>query len=328
MTKEDILHVEAQIGYVFDNKMLLQQAFIRKSYSQEHRDSEDNEVLEFIGDKALDLSVMKTLTEFFGGFTDGDEFYSEHPEGKLTELKRKLVESKMLAHRIDLFGFQNYLIMGKGDIKNNVQEDAHVKEDLFEAIIGAVTLDCGWNIEIIQQVVGMMLDPDYYLENGFDDENNYVALVQQWHQKEYDCLPIYEFKETKDGYRCRIKLDGFKTFTATGYSKSEARMTTAELVYDFLEDNNLLFSMSDEIGEPLLEKAVSQLHELAQKGYFSMPEYYFEERYDRMGNPIWMCECVIEEYETSFVNTMGSKKEAKRASAYEMLLHVLEMDEE
>lgn len=42
---------------------LLQQAFIRRSYSKE-KGGQDNEILEFIGDKALDLAVIKKLTEY------------------------------------------------------------------------------------------------------------------------------------------------------------------------------------------------------------------------------------------------------------------------
>ena len=72
MTKKELREIEKQIGYIFQNKMLLQQAFIRKSYSQEHPESEDNEVLEFIGDKALDIAVMKTLIEYYGEFTEGE----------------------------------------------------------------------------------------------------------------------------------------------------------------------------------------------------------------------------------------------------------------
>ena len=52
--------VQGQIGYDFENLDLLQQAFTRRSYTAENG-GENNEVLEFIGDKALDFMVVKLL---------------------------------------------------------------------------------------------------------------------------------------------------------------------------------------------------------------------------------------------------------------------------
>ena len=48
----------------------------------------------------------------------------------------------MLAQRIDKLDLAQFLILGKGDQKKHVQEEASVKEDLFEAILGTVALDC------------------------------------------------------------------------------------------------------------------------------------------------------------------------------------------
>ena len=60
----DFSKIEQTIGYTFENKDLLQQAFVRKSYSEEHG-GQNNEVLEFIGDKALDFSVVLIMMEKF-----------------------------------------------------------------------------------------------------------------------------------------------------------------------------------------------------------------------------------------------------------------------
>lgn len=100
--------VERQIGYKFVNRDLLVQAFVRKSYSMENG-GENNEVLEFIGDKALDLAVVKTLTDKYGHMIsdepdyedEDDEFYCEYSEGKLTHLKSLLVRKEYLSARID-----------------------------------------------------------------------------------------------------------------------------------------------------------------------------------------------------------------------------------
>ena len=55
--------IENAIGYHFSNKDLLKQAFTRKSYTVEMDQGENNEVLEFLGDKVLDLIVTKKLIE-------------------------------------------------------------------------------------------------------------------------------------------------------------------------------------------------------------------------------------------------------------------------
>lgn len=53
-----------------------------------------------------------------------------------------------------------------------------VKEDSFEAIVGAVTLDFNWDMEELQMVVRIMLAPGSYLRD--DAEDNYVELIQEW----------------------------------------------------------------------------------------------------------------------------------------------------
>ena len=180
--------VERQIEYTFENTNLLFQAFTRRSYSQENG-GENNEVLEFIGDRVLDFYVTKILMDRYGYITDDtdeEEFAVElyDDEGSLTEIKKKLVNKKMLAHRIDILGFKDFLFMGKGDIQQHKEDEPSVKEDLFEAILGAIAIDSGWDEEALENSVQVMLKIDHYLENGFSDDEDYIALIQKWNQKE------------------------------------------------------------------------------------------------------------------------------------------------
>lgn len=62
--------VQGQIGYDFKNLDLLQQAFTRRSYTAENG-GENNEVLEFIGDKALDFVIVKLLIKKYGHLAMG-----------------------------------------------------------------------------------------------------------------------------------------------------------------------------------------------------------------------------------------------------------------
>ena len=330
----DYNKIENLIGYTFKNKMLLRQAFMRRSYAVEHNCS-DNEVLEFIGDKALDLAVVKYLAEHNGDIVRGrgDYFYSDYSEATLTEMKRQLVERRTLAKRIDSLAFSDYLIMGRGDIKNRVNEKESVKEDLFEAILGAVSLDCNWDIKEIQSVMEIMLIPESVLN---DDEPNYVQIVQDWCQAKYGTNPTYFYEdppatinmitgEVKPiAYKCRLFVGQLSFTSEYCSSKAAARRDAAKKAYEDLDKNDLLFTIRDEIKNPNRAEAISQLEILARRGYFSIPTYEFSQEYDDDGNPIWTAECHISEYDDYFWAEDSSKKEAKKSAAFEMLKYVLE----
>lgn len=355
-TNDHIENIQRKIGYDFKNTDLMFQAFIRKSYSEENG-GENNEVLEFIGDKVLDLIVVKLLAEKYGeikktqlgSLKDLELFVSELDEGELTEKKRKLVEKKNLAERMLDLGLSKYLIMSKGDLENDLQYSKSVMEDLFEAIIGAIALDSNWNLKEIQNVVECMLD----LENFSDDDENYVNKLQEWSLKRYGVLPDvklgkldryespdqllhlsneikarwqhYEIRQTADVKKCVIILEEIDyKFIGYGYSNSEARRAASKVAYEFLEKNGLELSIRDEIDEPNVDDAISQLEILSRRGYFSIPTYKFKQTYDKDGNPIWNCVCKINEIEKSFSKKSSSKKDAKKNSAYKMLKYVLE----
>ncbi len=365
MEKRDIEEVEQEIGYEFANKRLLEQAFTRKSYTDERRGGCNSEILEFYGDRVLDLIVVKELAEYFG-HEDEDGFSCSYDEGECTVIKKRLVNSKSLSSRIDDLGFAKHLIMSKGDVQSNAQEQTHVKEDLFEAIIGAVAVDCNWDLGVLQDTVELMLHLDQYFENDMEEYEDYVSLIQQWSQKKTGALPSYvirtaeeenEFRKWHGGgslltikasdfgkpvrsntidsgnrdedsdFVCHLYLEG-KDFVGYGYSKSEARMDAAGTAYAYLDEHGLLITMADEIGDPAPDKAVSQLQELAQKGYFALPEYTYEEAHDGDGNPVWTCACRIEGYKYYYTSRSSSKKESKRGAAYAMLKGILSHDNE
>ncbi len=330
MSNEFLEEVQARLEYDFDDQQLLKQAFIRKSYSQEHQGVYNNEVLEFYGDKALEFVVMKKLSGFYGRITQNGKYASEKTEGQLTEIKKKLVGRKMLAHRIDVLDFSDYLIMGKGDEAQDASKVESVKEDLFEAIVGAVAIDCEWDTDIIEDVVDRMLDIEHYLENGFSDESNYVDLIQTWCQKKFGCLPEYFFDENDEGYECILNLAAEFTFQGIGYSKRDARMSAAEHAYEYLDEENELILPIDEVGEPEIDRAINQLQELFQKGYIADVCYDFEETHDDDGNPVWRCECHtrVDGEDKCWYGYHSSKKQGKKSVAYSMLCDIFGLENE
>lgn len=363
MDQKDLEFIQNQIGYEFNNEDLLQQAFIRRSYSKENG-GENNEVLEFIGDKALDLVVVKILTEKYGYMLsecddynyeeDFDEFASEKSESQLTEIKSKLVQKNTLAERIDILELSEFLIMGIGDIKKNVCKENSVKEDLFEAILGAVAIDSNWDMKALQSTVEIMLDPDSIISN---DPDNYVPFINNWFFKEFKEHPNFMYDNSsyydenpvlmcsnvirakpkrytitpstiniqnyyETHFKCWLDLYN-KKFIGYGTSKSLARKNLCELLYSYLEENDLLHSIRDEIDNPTKENAINQLETLARRNYFSIPTYDFEQTYDENGNPIWKSTCHIAEESKSFSAKSSSKKNAKKSAAFKMLRYIL-----
>lgn len=353
--------VQQQIGYTFSNPNLIRQAFVRKSFSSEHG-GEDNEVLEFIGDKVLDFVVVKYLAEKYGNdlhahdeiplsfriSEDFLEYQCDYSEGELTKIKQRLVERKTLAKRIDELGLAQFLIMGEGDKKRRVENEDSVKEDLFEAIIGAVALDCNWNLNILQEVVLLMLCPEMFLND--DEETDYVGLIYEWDEKKNGVIPQFwytsnsvsgwqttqpanpgflDFKNNAEiRYFCKVQLlSDLSPFEGCGSSKHDARKDACKKAYEYLEENDMLYDIHDEIANPCWEDSISQLETLSRRGYFEIPKYIYKESHDKNGNPIWHVECHIEDYDDFFWAEGSSKKNAKKDAAYSMLCFVLDLEE-
>lgn len=323
MNNDRLDEIQDLLEYWFDDDRLLRQAFTRKSYSQEHNGAHHNEVLEFYGDKALEFVVMKKLSEFYGKETQNGKYDSEKDEGQLTEIKKKLVCKKTLARQIDRLGLADDILMGKGD---TMQES--FKEDLFEAIVGAVAIDCGWDTKQLEDLIDFMFDIESFLENGLKDGPSYVDSIQTWCQKRYGWIPDYEFGETEEGFECTLMLsDDYADFDGFGYSKREARLEAAQKAYEYLEETNDLLLPIDEVGEPDFDRAINQLQELFQKGYIDEPYYEFHEKYDNNGNPIWLCECHIPNIDRYRWIEDSSKKHGKKCVAYGILCDILEWED-
>lgn len=347
MTDKDLKIIQKKIGYNFRNPDLLHQAFIRKSYALENG-IEDNEVMEFIGDKALDAVIVKILIEKYGNVHDSKGFNSfscTYSEGALTDIKSRLVQKSTLAHRIDDLGFTKYLIMNVGDKKNKVNNQKSVKEDLFEAIIGAAAIDCNWDINTLQSLITNMLDPDAYLSS--DDKENYFEHICEWHLKKHNEYPritisanekaiktntssvfcyipqkdTYDAKDTV--YCCTLKLGGIRNkFTAYDRSKSAARKNACKIAYNYLKERNMLISIKDEIRKPNKADAINQLEILSRRGYFALPTYSYIQGKNESNNSVWECSCNLADYPV-FKSSATSKKDAKKDTAYQMLMHIL-----
>lgn len=258
--------VQSKIDYFFNNIDLLLQAFTRSSYSAQFG-GENNEVLEFIGDKVLDMYVTKIIADNFGFMKSQSDYYDEeedndeycivahHNEGDFTELRKTIVNNKTLAKRIDKLGFAKYLYLGDSDLDNNVVNQEKVKADLFEAILGAIAIDCDWNPEALQKSVDVMLNIDDFLDDVDTEEerpakfqeDNAINTLKEMAEHGRCSIPEYaqpdEMYEMKDGrmmWKCTCYVRSWRIEkTAYATSKKLAKKYAAYLVlcdYFNLED--------------------------------------------------------------------------------------------
>lgn len=324
----DLSAIEKIINYTFTNKHLLLQAFVRSSFAKEHPEWESNEVLEFIGDSILGAFTAKKLALHFGQFYKGF-FSSELNESALSDEKIHIVQGKTLAAATERVGLEKHLIMSEGDRKQNVQEESSVKEDLFEALIGAITLDCNWNMQTVGAVIERLLNPEALLaEDGEECE----ARLNDWHRKAWgkgtEIFSRIE-KEHPLPYFCSITLaipTADRHHTAFASSEQTAKRIAVKQAWKAaLAFEKRKTAALEAITNPNPARAVNQLQELWQKGIISEPRYEFSENgsLSENGNPRWECACIIEGLIENHGFIADSKQEAKRFAAMETLLNIL-----
>lgn len=107
---------------------------------------------------------------------------------------------------------------------------------------------------------------------------------------------VYGKAEQDTHFACEVQIPGTDHhFVGYGRSKNLARMDASRLAYEYLQENNMLFSIRDEIDNPNYSDSIGQLEILARRGYFSIPRCDFKESHDEDGNSIWDCKCSIKE---------------------------------
>jgi len=135
---KDFSKLEKRLNIFFNNKDILIQAFTHRSYLNENPSFylEHNERLEFLGDAVLELIVT-------------DNLYKDYPkksEGELTNWRAALVNARQLASIAQDLGFNEFLLLSKGEEKELGKARQYILANTFEALIGAIYLDQGYQI--------------------------------------------------------------------------------------------------------------------------------------------------------------------------------------
>ena len=129
--KIDYSKLEKKIDYKFKNRNLLVQSLTHKSFNKMN----NNEKIEFLGDRVLGLVIAKKLLEI----------YPEEKEGILDKKYASLVNKKTCLEIAKSINLQNYILIFNPKNRSLMIEDK-VISDSCEALIGAIYLDRGFNI--------------------------------------------------------------------------------------------------------------------------------------------------------------------------------------
>ncbi len=134
--EKDFSQFEKKVGINFHNKKLLKEAFTHRSYINENRKCGwfHNERLEFLGDAVLELVATDYL--FYK--------YPESAEGELTSYRAALVNTQSISEGASLWGMNEYLLLSKGEAKDVGKARHFILANTFEAVIGAIYLDQGY----------------------------------------------------------------------------------------------------------------------------------------------------------------------------------------
>lgn len=130
---ENINKFEDIIDYKFSNKEYILEALTHSSYSNENKNFEFNERLEFLGDSVLSIVVSDYLFKNEASL----------PEGELTKLRANIVCEESLSEVAVNIKLGEHMLLGKGEEATGGRDRISILADAFEAVIAAIYLDGG-----------------------------------------------------------------------------------------------------------------------------------------------------------------------------------------
>lgn len=309
--KSDVLDVAQALGYAtkledIHNPYLFLQALTQRSYTNEHRDAENNEILAFYGDRVLEWYVTRMLlNRFFGEGKETPWFLSDFDEDEYTNLKSKLVCRSNLAKIARYYDLGDYLRVGRGSKKSETNSD-NVLGELVEALIGACALDSSYDYK------NKMNDPRFILKGmGVTSLMSgcllpYPTSLHQNHSYENPCLSNL------------MPIDNNRIDDVIG------RMLDSERFLDEVENKEYICKDSI-IKEQDFENPKGALNKLYTKGIIGEPVYEtVHQSLDDDNRQLWKCSCTVKGFETQECTGYFYKKSnAESDAAKKVLMEIL-----
>jgi ribonuclease-3 len=214
---------EKKIGVHFADGSLLETAFTHRSYLNENRANgrEHNERLEFLGDAVLELVVTEFLYKK----------YPDKPEGELTAYRAALVNTMSIADAATKLGMNNYLLLSRGEAKDTGRARQIILANTFEALIGAIYLDQGYDAARTFIDTQLFHKTDAVVEQRLwqDAKSRFQELAQE----RVSVTPTYELVSQTGPDHDKLfvvaaHLGREKIAVGEGKSKQEAEQAAAE----------------------------------------------------------------------------------------------------
>ena len=213
----------SKISYCFKNKNLLEQAFTHRSYLNEHKGKkiQSNERLEFLGDAVLELIVSIYLFKK----------YPFSPEGKLTNLRSKLVQTKTLSLVSQKLNFGQNLKLSKGEKALAGQTNPSILADTFEAVVGAIYLDGGFQPAYQFVLKNLLLPAQGYFSQQLPQD--YKSQLQEKVQAQGLPSPKYKIiasygPDHNKTFKTAVLINNKQEGEGIGKSKQEAEQQAAK----------------------------------------------------------------------------------------------------
>ncbi len=221
--QNNIQNFANNIGISFNTISLLHTAFTHRSYVNEHRGEsiEHNERLEFLGDAVLELTVTRFLFDK----------YEEKNEGDLTAYRAALVNTHTISSAATKLGMNDCLFLSKGESRDTGRARQYILADAFEAVIGAIYLDQGYEVanDFIAKNIFPLAD-EVVKKRLWQDSKSYF---QEKAQEHVSITPSYAVvKEEGPDHDKHFTVGAFlndeQVATGKGRSKQEAEQEAAQ----------------------------------------------------------------------------------------------------
>jgi len=195
------------------NKELLMEALTHSSYSNEHKECNNYERLEFLGDAVLELAT----SEYFYQNTS-------LKEGEMTKKRDGFVCEQALAHYAKEIGLDKHIRVGHGQ-EGNINDT--IIADVFEAVLGVIYLTNG--IETAKEYLYEIIVP--YIEKDFVFFGDYKTMLQEYVQTDKKSLEYVLVNESGEAhnktFEVVVKINNIIYGRGIGKSKKEAEQKAA-----------------------------------------------------------------------------------------------------
>lgn len=201
----------------FDNFKV---ALTHSSYLNENstiKDLESNERLEYLGDSVISYVVSEYLYKH----------YPSLPEGDLSKIRSEVVNQKSLSNYSKDLQLGSYIILGKGEEMNNGRNKISTLCNLFESVIGYISISIGLH-ETSNYLVDLFKDQidDIYNSKSYFDSK---SLLQEKLQELGEELPVYKSQQLENGsFLIKLFIKDKKISIGKGRKKIDAEKMAAK----------------------------------------------------------------------------------------------------